>query len=62
LLAFDATSGEPVDPKRIEDGLRRELIDKYRLKRRMAEDPAFDPLKWMGTGESMDRFRELRYR
>jgi hypothetical protein len=62
LLAFDAESGQQVDPSTIREGLRTALITRYQLHERITKDPSFDPLKWMETAEAETAFREATYK
>jgi hypothetical protein len=61
LIAFDAQSGEPVDPTAVTGGLRNAVVEKYKLRERTESDPTFDPLNWVRTQEAESAYRILTY-
>ena len=58
LLAFDADSGNQIDPRAIRDPLRAAIIERYKLQNRITSDPKFDPFAWSITREAQVAFLE----
>ena len=59
LLAFDARSGDQIDPETVSGKIKDAIIEKYQLQDRIRADPSFDVFDWTGTQEAVEAFMQV---